>query len=292
MAELQALLDEWIVAVWQNRPARRPAGSGHPGQGADPERAVRGVVERPAMSRCALGPADYVELLPVTWRAINTYGISIDQRTYRRRRAQPLPASALRSHDEGRGLWEVHHDPYDISQIWVRNHHGEGWSGRPAGRTCAPCRARSGSWPGTTPATSLAAAVATRAPEAEIAEAAAGLLRPCAEHGPDPTRSPGPNRTSPPVSLPDWPVEGHAGDQDATRGWAHPGHGDADVAATRRGPRPARRTPREEPDSDDLDGDVTSMGPTSRGRPRWRRPRWRAGRRAGRGGAAAVVRRP
>lgn len=24
------------------------------------------------------------------------------------------------------GLWEVHHDPYDVSRIWVRDHHGDG----------------------------------------------------------------------------------------------------------------------------------------------------------------------
>ena len=26
-----------------------------------------------------------------------------------------------------RGLWEVRYDPYDISRIWVRNHHDQGW---------------------------------------------------------------------------------------------------------------------------------------------------------------------
>jgi len=25
------------------------------------------------------------------------------------------------------GRWEVHYDPYDISRIWVRNHHDRGW---------------------------------------------------------------------------------------------------------------------------------------------------------------------
>jgi len=26
-----------------------------------------------------------------------------------------------------KGLWEVRHDPYDISQVWVLNHHDGGW---------------------------------------------------------------------------------------------------------------------------------------------------------------------
>jgi hypothetical protein len=25
------------------------------------------------------------------------------------------------------GRWEVHYDPYDVSRVWVRNHHGQGW---------------------------------------------------------------------------------------------------------------------------------------------------------------------
>ncbi|MDT0406945.1 integrase, partial [Streptomyces sp. DSM 41635] len=25
-----------------------------------------------------------------------------------------------------RGLWEIHRDPYDVSQIWIRNHRGRG----------------------------------------------------------------------------------------------------------------------------------------------------------------------
>jgi putative transposase len=24
-------------------------------------------------------------------------------------------------------LWEVHYDPYDVSHVWVRNHHAGGW---------------------------------------------------------------------------------------------------------------------------------------------------------------------
>jgi hypothetical protein len=26
-----------------------------------------------------------------------------------------------------RNLWEIHHDPYDVTRIWVRNHHTSGW---------------------------------------------------------------------------------------------------------------------------------------------------------------------
>ena len=34
-----------------------------------------------------------------------------------------------------KGLWEVHYDPYDVTRIWVRNHHESGWIGCATGAT-------------------------------------------------------------------------------------------------------------------------------------------------------------
>lgn len=68
--------------------------------------------------------ADYLELLPVTWRAINAYGIRLDYRTYDSAELGPWRGqhSAVTAK---RGLWEVHHDPYDLSQVFVRT--PDGW---------------------------------------------------------------------------------------------------------------------------------------------------------------------
>ncbi|GGP84469.1 Mu transposase C-terminal domain-containing protein [Saccharothrix coeruleofusca] len=68
--------------------------------------------------------SDYLELLPVKWRAINDYGIRIDYRTY----DTPVLGPFRRQHSGligKRGLWEVHYDPYDLSQVFVRT--PEGW---------------------------------------------------------------------------------------------------------------------------------------------------------------------
>ncbi|WP_345669183.1 Mu transposase C-terminal domain-containing protein [Streptomyces similanensis] len=66
-----------------------------------------------------------MELLPAAWRAVNSYGIRINNRTYDAPELGPM-----RRHDSGitakRGLWEVHRDPYDVSRVWVRNHRGGG----------------------------------------------------------------------------------------------------------------------------------------------------------------------
>ena len=73
-----------------------------------------------------LGPGDYIELLPATWRVINSYGIKIARRTYDSPALNPYrrQSSGVAAR---RGLWEIRYDPYDISRIWVRNHHDQGF---------------------------------------------------------------------------------------------------------------------------------------------------------------------
>jgi DNA-binding CsgD family transcriptional regulator len=71
-----------------------------------------------------LSSEDYLELLPVEWRAINDYGIRIDYRTYDIDELGPY----RRQHsgiEKQKGLWEVHYDPYDLSQVFLRT--PDGW---------------------------------------------------------------------------------------------------------------------------------------------------------------------
>jgi hypothetical protein len=84
-----------------------------------------------------LSADDYVELLPVSWNAINKYGIKLNKRTY--------DCKALNSYrrqhsgvERKKGLWEVHYDPYDVTRIWVRNHHDGGWITVPWKQTPQP----------------------------------------------------------------------------------------------------------------------------------------------------------
>ncbi|MEU3401987.1 Mu transposase C-terminal domain-containing protein [Streptomyces filamentosus] len=66
-----------------------------------------------------LGSDDYVELLPVRWQAVTDAGIRFDYRTYDHPllHGERAHAAGVRSAD---GKWEVHHNPYDPSRIWVR----------------------------------------------------------------------------------------------------------------------------------------------------------------------------
>jgi putative transposase len=126
MAELQALLDEWVVAVWQNRPHEGLRDPLSPDKALTPNERYAALVAVAGYVPVPLGPADYIELLPATWRAVNSYGIKIARRTYDSPALNPYRRQSS-GVAERRGLWEIRHDPYDISRIWVRNHHDQGF---------------------------------------------------------------------------------------------------------------------------------------------------------------------
>jgi hypothetical protein len=126
LPQLQELLDQWIVADWQNRPHEGLRNPYLPGRALSPNEAYAVMVARAGYLPVPLSGEDYLELLPVCWRAVNDYGIRMGHRTYDcpglgpfRRRSSKVAAK--------RGLWEVHYDPYDLSRIWVRGSAGEGW---------------------------------------------------------------------------------------------------------------------------------------------------------------------
>jgi hypothetical protein len=181
MAELQALLDEWLVTVWHNRPhdgLRHPI---TPGDALSPNEQYAALVHVAGYMPVPLNADDYLELLPATWRVINSYGIKIGRRTYDAQGLNPYRRqhSGVAAHG---GRWEVHHDPYDISRIWVRNHHDGGWiTATWTHLRSAPAPFGELAWQHAR--TVLAQRGHDTATEAEIADAAAALLD-RAEHGP------------------------------------------------------------------------------------------------------------
>jgi putative transposase len=126
LVELQELLDEWLVAGWQNRPHAGLRDPCSPGRMFTPNEKYAALVQAAGYVPVALSADDYIELLPATWRVINAYGIKISHRVYDGDALNPLrrqPSGVA----ERRNLWEVHHDPYDVTRVWLRNHRDGGW---------------------------------------------------------------------------------------------------------------------------------------------------------------------
>ena len=194
LVELQDLLDEWIVAHWQNRPhdgLRHPL---TPGAALTPNEQYAALLEVTGYVAVPLAGDDYIELLPATWRVLNAYGIKINRRTY-----DCAALNAYRGQSSGvaaqKGRWEIHYDPYDVTRVWVRNHHDGGWI------TVPWTHLRNTPTPFGEAAWSQAREILSRrgsdpVTETEIAEAVEALLDK-AEHGPEstPASSPKPKTT-------------------------------------------------------------------------------------------------
>jgi putative transposase len=122
--ELQELLDEWLLAGWQPRPHDALRDPLAPRRVLSPNEMYAALVAAAGYLPLTLSGEDYLELLPVHWRAINAYGIRIGYRTYDCPELGPcrLQHSGVTAR---RGLWEVHYDPYDVTRVFVRT--GDGW---------------------------------------------------------------------------------------------------------------------------------------------------------------------
>jgi hypothetical protein len=124
LAQLAELLEEWVVAGWQRRPHDALVGP-DTGRTLSPNEMYAVLVAAAGYVPVMLSGEDYLELLPATWRTINDYGVRIERRTYDAKALNPLRRQhsgvAARS-----GKWEVRFDPYDLTQVWVRNHHEPG----------------------------------------------------------------------------------------------------------------------------------------------------------------------
>lgn len=124
LTELQDLLDEWLLAGWQTRPHDALRDPLAPRRVLSPNEKYAALVAAAGYLPLTLTGEDYLELLPVTSRQINAYGIIIDYRTYDCPELGPL-----RLQHSGvtarRGLWEVHYDPYDATRVFVRTR--DGW---------------------------------------------------------------------------------------------------------------------------------------------------------------------
>ena len=217
--QMQDLLDEWLISVWQNREHDGLRDPLHPQRAFSPNQKYATLIETAGYVPVPLSAGDYIELLPAAWRAVNAYGIKISHRTYDAEELNPI-----RQQKSGvaarKGQWEVHHDPYDVSGCSSAGR----TAGSPArGSTWRKSRPRSGNWPGTTsPASSPSRDIADPS-ELERALAVEDLLR-RAYHGPPDGTGPdtaGPARN--PAGRPEADGQGPAGRRPHARRHGSPG---------------------------------------------------------------------
>jgi hypothetical protein len=117
--QMQDLLDEWVISVWQNRAHDGLRDPLHPQRTFSPNQKYAALIETAGYVPVPLSAEDHIELLPAVWRAVNAYGIKISHRTYDAEQLNPI-----RQQKSGvtarKGLWEVRRDPYDVSRVFVR----------------------------------------------------------------------------------------------------------------------------------------------------------------------------
>jgi putative transposase len=119
LMQMQDLLDEWLISVWQNRAHDGLRDPLHPQRTFSPNQKYAALIETAGYVPVPLSAEDHIELLPALWRAVNAYGIKISHRTYDAAELNPI-----RQQKSGvtarKGLWEVRGDPYDVSKVFVR----------------------------------------------------------------------------------------------------------------------------------------------------------------------------
>ena len=124
LMQMQDLLDEWLISVWQNREHAGLRDPLHPQRTFSPNQKYATLIETAGYVPVPLSAEDYIELLPAVWRAVNAYGIKISHRTYDAAGLNPIRQQKS-DVTARKGLWEVHRDPYDVSRVFVRG--PDGW---------------------------------------------------------------------------------------------------------------------------------------------------------------------
>ncbi|MFI5867090.1 transposase [Streptomyces sp. NPDC051546] len=120
LPQLQDLLDEWVVCGWQERRHERLRHPLMPRLTLTPNEMWAALVAIAGHVPVPLAAADWIELLPSRRCAIGDEGIRFEHRTY----DGPVLKGHRHRSTAADGKWEVHHNPYEPWQCWVRLPHG------------------------------------------------------------------------------------------------------------------------------------------------------------------------
>lgn len=116
--ELEALLREWVAAVYHLRPHD---GIGEPGLwalGMSPSQMFEHGIARAGYIEAPRDPRLAYHFLRVEWRTIQHYGFEIDHRIYRGPGLIGYKAREKSPYKDRKGQWPVHVDPDDLRQVY------------------------------------------------------------------------------------------------------------------------------------------------------------------------------
>lgn len=116
--ELEALLREWIAAVYHRRPHDGIGETGLWALRMSPAQMFEHGVTRAGYLEAPRDPYLAYHFLAVEWRTIQHYGFEIDGRYYRGPGLQGYVAGEKSPFHEKGGRWPVHVDPDDIRQVY------------------------------------------------------------------------------------------------------------------------------------------------------------------------------
>ncbi|AZS46028.1 MAG TPA: DDE-type integrase/transposase/recombinase [Microbacterium sp.] len=119
LEQLQELLEDWIAAIWQNRPHGSLRDPRHPKFKLSPNQMVSAYRQAVPELLIPLTADHYIALLPKKWRGIHHYGVNLDLRRYDSEALGTLrnKRSPDRRHA---GQWPIHVDPYNPMIVWLQ----------------------------------------------------------------------------------------------------------------------------------------------------------------------------
>ena len=127
LGEVQLLLDLWIITQWQTTPQSGLRVPGMPRRTLSPNQMYAALSQTAPQVPVQLSRDDYIALLPLEWRTIQPYGINFGGLIYDADELHPLRGRRSGIQGAARGRWEVRYDPYNLRQVWVRDHAGGRW---------------------------------------------------------------------------------------------------------------------------------------------------------------------
>lgn len=119
---LQALLDEWIITVYQNRPHAGLKLPMAPRIALSPNELYRALSQVAPTPVRSMTRDEWISLHPVKYVRINRYGINLDNLVYHDTSDRFHELKRTKSpNTTKKGRWEVRYDPNNAMQIWLRD---------------------------------------------------------------------------------------------------------------------------------------------------------------------------